>query len=123
MTRKTALTLWLLVSLCIAGCCSGGGGTQPSTTSTTNPPPTSAYVVDLTWEAPTASSDPVAGYNIYRAASGSSTYQLLNSSIGSSTSYSDTTVANNTSYTYYIESVDAEGNQSVPSNTYTVSIP
>jgi fibronectin type 3 domain-containing protein len=120
MTRKTALTLWLLVSLCIAGCGSGGGGTQPPTPT---PPTTSAYEVDLTWEAPTASSDPVAGYNIYRAASGSSTYQLLNSSIGSSTSYSDTTVANNTSYTYYIESVDAEGNQSVPSNTYTVSIP
>ena len=123
MARKTALTLWLPDSLCIAGCCSDLVGTQPPTTSTTNPPPTSAYEVDLTWDAPTASSESVAGYNIYRAASESSMYQLLNSSIESSTSYSDTTAANNTCYTYYVESVDAEGNQSEPSNTYTVSIP
>ena len=82
-----------------------------------------SYEVILTWDAPTASSIPVAGYNMYRAASGSSTYQLLNSLIESSTSYSDTTVANNTSYTYYVESVDAEGNQSAPSNSYTVSVP
>ncbi|MGB0082339.1 MAG: choice-of-anchor D domain-containing protein, partial [Terracidiphilus sp.] len=75
----------------------------------------SSYAVDLAWDAPTSSPDPVAGYDIYRAASGSSTYQLLNPSVNSSTSYTDTTVADNTSYTYYIESVDAEGNQSVPS--------
>ena len=35
----------------------------------------------------------------------------------------DSTVASNTSYSYYVESVDAEGGQSVPSNNYMVSIP
>ncbi len=84
---------------------------------------TTAYEVDLSWDAPTNSSDQVAGYDVYRAVSGSSAYQLLNPSVNSSTSYTDTTVADNTSYTYYIESVDAEGNQSVPSNSFTVSIP
>jgi fibronectin type 3 domain-containing protein len=88
-------------------------GTGVATSSETN----------LSWDAPTASSDPVAGYNIYRAVSGSSTYQMLNSSINTSTSYTDTTVASNTSYTYYVESVDAEGNLSVPSSSYTVSVP
>ncbi len=83
----------------------------------------SSYAVDLTWEAPASSPDPVAGYNIYRAVSGSFAYQLLNPSVNSSTSYTDTTVADNTSYTYYIESVDGESNQSVPSNSFTVSIP
>jgi hypothetical protein len=84
---------------------------------------TGSYSVDLTWDAPISTSDPVAGYNIYRAVSGSSMYQLQNPSVNSSTSYTDTTVVDNTSYTYFIESVDAEGNQSVPSNPFTVSIP
>jgi hypothetical protein len=82
-----------------------------------------SYEVNLTWDAPTSSPDPVAGYNVFRAVSGSSTYQLVNSTVNNSTSYSDTSVANSTSYTYYVVSVDAEGNQSVPSNTFTVSIP
>jgi hypothetical protein len=82
-----------------------------------------SYKVDLTWNAPTASADPVTGYNVYRATGGGATYQLLNSSINSTTTYSDTTVANSTSYSYYVESVDAQGNQSVPSNTFTVTIP
>ncbi|MFZ0304348.1 MAG: choice-of-anchor D domain-containing protein [Terracidiphilus sp.] len=83
----------------------------------------SSYEVNLTWDAPTGSSDPVTGYNIYRAVSGSSTYELVNSSLNSTTAYSDTTVQNSTSYIYYVASVDNEGNQSVPSNTFTVAIP
>ena len=82
-----------------------------------------AYRVNLTWNAPAASADPVTGYNVYRAVSGSTAYQLLNSAIDSATAYTDTTVASNTSYSYYVESVDAQGNQSVPSNTFTVTIP
>jgi len=102
----------LAFSLHLPGCGSGSGASSPS-----------SYEVNLTWDAPASSPDPVAGYNVYRAVSGSSTYQLLNSSVDTSTSYTDTTVADNTSYTYYVESVDAEGNQSVPSNTITISIP
>jgi fibronectin type 3 domain-containing protein len=81
------------------------------------------YEVILTWDAPTDSTDPVAGYNVYRAISGSSTYELLNSSLDATTTYTDATVQNATAYVYYVESVDAEGSDSVPSNTYTVSIP
>ena len=102
-------------------------------TSNASPPTTSislsgsgatvSYQVNLNWNAPTSSTDPVAGYNIYRAAGGSSSYQLLNASPDASTAYTDTTVQNNISYTYYVESVDAEGNQSTPSNTYSVNIP
>ncbi len=82
-----------------------------------------SYEVDLTWDAPADSSDPVVGYNIYRAVNGSSAYQLLNASYDSATSYADVTVASNTSYTYYIESVDAAGNSSIPSNAYSVLVP
>ncbi len=82
-----------------------------------------SYEVDLSWIAPADSSDSVVGYNIYRAVSGSSTYELLNASYDSATSYADVTVASNTSYTYYVESVDAAGNSSIPSNSYSVSVP
>jgi len=114
-SRSSRAILALLVlsfSLYLPGCGSGSGASSPS-----------SYEVNLTWDAPTSSPDPVAGYNVYRAVSGSSTYQLLNSSVDTSTTYTDTTVADNTSYTYYVESVDAEGNESVPSNTFTISIP
>ncbi len=82
-----------------------------------------SYEVILTWDAPTDSSDPALGYNVYRAISGSSTYELLNSSLDATTTYTDSTVQNATAYVYYVESVDAAGNPAVPSNTYTVSIP
>ena len=79
--------------------------------------------VTLTWDAPTDSSDPVAGYNIYREVGGSSFYQLLNSSLNATTTYTYATVQNGTAYVYYVESVDTQDNQSVPSNTFTISIP
>ena len=82
-----------------------------------------AYTVALTWSAPTSSTDPVAGYDVYRALSGSSTYQLLNPTPSTSTTYSDSSVANGQTYLYYVVSVDASGNQSSPSNTYTATIP
>ncbi len=82
-----------------------------------------SYEVDLSWDAPTSSSDPVAGYNIYRATGASSSYQLLNSSVNVSTAYTDATVQNGVSYTYYVVSVDAESNQSAPSSTSSITIP
>jgi fibronectin type 3 domain-containing protein len=83
----------------------------------------SSYEVSLTWNPPGESTDPVAGYYIYRAISGSSTYQLLNSSLDETTAYNDASVNRGTSYIYYVESVDGEGIHSAPSNRYTVSIP
>lgn len=80
-----------------------------------------SYEVELTWNAPTDSADPIVGYDIYRAVSGSTSYQLLNTSVA--TSYTDTTVQNGTDYTYYVVSVDASGNQSAPSNLFSASIP
>jgi hypothetical protein len=81
------------------------------------------YAVNLSWEAPTSSVDPVAGYNVYRAPSGSSTYALLNSSPETETSYMDSTVVNGQIYDYIAESVDASGIESIPSNVFTVTIP
>ena len=82
-----------------------------------------SYEVDLNWDAPSSSSEAVAGYDIYRAVSGSSSYRLLNSGINASTAYTDSTVADGTAYQYYVTSVDAAGNQSAPSNVFSVTIP
>lgn len=79
--------------------------------------------VNLAWNAPASSSDPVTGYDIYRAPDGTSSYQQLNSSPVTQTAYADTTTAGGQTYDYYVESVDSSGNSSVPSNTISVNVP
>lgn len=82
-----------------------------------------SYEVDLNWDPPTDSTDPVVGYDIYRAVGGSSSYQLLNSDVDDLAAYKDTTVLSGTSYTYYVVSVDGAGNQSSPSNLFSATVP
>jgi len=82
-----------------------------------------SYAVDLSWDAPSSSTDPVVGYNVYRSPSGSSTYQLLNSSVDTQTTYVDSRVQSGLSYDYIVESVDASGNESVPTSPIVVTIP
>jgi hypothetical protein len=81
-----------------------------------------AYAVDLSWDAPGNSDVPIAGYYIYRAPSGGSVYQLLNSSVDANTAYVDSAVQNGMSYDYYVESVSTSGMESVPSNTFSVTV-
>ncbi|HTV04907.1 MAG TPA: choice-of-anchor D domain-containing protein [Acidobacteriaceae bacterium] len=83
---------------------------------------TSSYEVNLSWTTPSSAADPVVGYNIYRSTGGNS-YQLLSSTTTSPTTYTDLTVVNGATYLYYVQSVDASGNQSAPSNVYTATIP
>jgi fibronectin type 3 domain-containing protein len=80
-------------------------------------------VVNLNWNAPANSPDPVAGYNVYRAPGASTTYQQLNASSLSQTAYVDDNVQDGQTYNYIVESVDAIGDTSVPSNTASVTIP
>lgn len=77
----------------------------------------------LSWNAPTSSTDAVVSYNVYRAASGSSSYSRINSSTETATTYTDATIASSTTYEYYVTSVDAQGNESTPSNTASATIP
>jgi Abnormal spindle-like microcephaly-assoc'd, ASPM-SPD-2-Hydin len=97
--------------------------TKPSVISLTGTGVAVGYQVNLTWDAPTDSAAAVVGYNIFRAPSGGSMYQQINSTEDSSTSYSDTTVASGTTYDYYVESVDSSGVSSVPSTTTSVAVP
>jgi hypothetical protein len=80
------------------------------------------YTVSLTWDAPTSSTDPVASYNVYRSPSGSSSYQLLGSVSDTQLAYMDANVQNGQTYDYIVESVDASGVESVPSNMASVVI-
>jgi fibronectin type 3 domain-containing protein len=86
---------------------------------TTSTPPE----VKLSWDAPSATSDPIVGYNVYREAQGSSSYSMLTSSVDTQTSYTDAAVQSGTTYDYVVKSVDSNGVESAPSNTIVVSVP
>jgi hypothetical protein len=81
------------------------------------------HQVTLTWDAPSSSPDPVAGYNVYRSAGAGAAYQLLNSSVDAQTTYVDSAVQPGLTYNYIVESVDNAGMESVPSNQATASVP
>jgi hypothetical protein len=82
------------------------------------------YSVQLSWDAPTSTNDPIAGYHVYRAASSTGTYQLISSVSGSTTStYQDSSVQSGASYTYEVRAVDDSGVESAPSNTSSATIP
>lgn len=80
--------------------------------------------VVLNWNAPTSTTDPVAGYNVYRASgAGSESFVLLNSGLNTQTTYTDNAVVSGEVYIYAVKSVDYSNVESVGSNQVTVTIP
>ena len=79
------------------------------------------WTVVLTWGAPKGGSA-IVGYNVYRAASGTRAYVLLNASPMTDTTYSDASPGAG-SWDYVVRSVDTSGVLSGPSNVYTAVIP
>jgi len=84
---------------------------------------TASHEVNLSWNAPSGSTDPIVGYNVYRSPSGSSTFEILNSSLVTFTTYADTTVQSGEAYDYIATSVDDAGVESAASNMFGVTIP
>jgi hypothetical protein len=84
---------------------------------------TGEHEVTLGWSAPSSSADPVAGYHIYRAAAGSTAFQLLNSSVETKTAYLDSSVTAGATYNYIVKSVDSSGAESKASNQIGLTIP
>lgn len=78
------------------------------------------YEVNLSWDAPASSADPITGYNVYRSAGAG--YQFLNA-VSGGTTYVDGSVQDGQTYNYQVTSVDASGVESSPSNIYTANIP
>lgn len=104
--------------LTVASNSSTGATTTVSLSGTGQP-----HEVQLAWNAPSGSSDPISGYRVYRASAGSSSYTLLNSTLDAQTSYMDNIGQSGASYQYYVTTVDSSGMESTPSNTATVTIP
>jgi len=82
---------------------------------------TTGHRVDLSWNAPAASSNPVANYKVYRATGSAGSFATL-ATTGQAT-YTDTAVQSGSTYRYYVTSLGSGGGESKPSNTFTVTIP
>ncbi|SPF48200.1 exported hypothetical protein [Candidatus Sulfotelmatobacter kueseliae] len=81
---------------------------------------TAIHVVELSWKAST--SDDVTGYNVYRCPDGV-TWKKINVSLIGSTVYSDSTVANETTYYYATTAVNIYGAESSMSGAVKAVIP
>jgi fibronectin type 3 domain-containing protein len=81
------------------------------------------HEIDLNWDAPASSPDPVAGYNIYRSTGSGGSFSKLNASPNSQVSYTDIAVQSATTYVYEVKSVDANGVESSASNQITLNVP
>lgn len=82
-----------------------------------------AHQVVLTWSAPASPADPIIGYDLYRTEGNSGPFEKVNASPLTATTYTDDTVQPGTVYIYYVVSVDAKGNRSRSSPTWSVTIP
>jgi hypothetical protein len=82
-----------------------------------------SHQVELSWIAPSATSDPIIGYNVYRSPSTSTSYVRLNGGTDYTTGYTDGTVQSGSSYKYIVKSVDSAGVESPASNATTVAVP
>jgi hypothetical protein len=79
------------------------------------------HEVDLSWNAPASSADPISGYNVYRSTGGS--FSLIGSVSNSVLTYVDSTVATGMTYNYVVKSLGYSGVESDGSNQATATIP
>lgn len=94
-----------------------GDGLSPTTPPST---PSVQHSVTLSWNASTSSS--ITGYRVYRSTVSGSDFSPLTSAI-SALSYTDSTVADGTTYYYVVTAVDSAGVESPYSNQVTAVIP
>ncbi len=80
---------------------------------------TTSHSVTLSWNPSTSSG--VTAYKVYRSTSATGTYTLL-SSVGTSNTATDSTVASGQTY-YYVVTAVSNGTESAHSNTATAVIP
>jgi hypothetical protein len=88
-------------------------------TGTGTPPP--QHSVNVSWTASTSTN--IIGYNVYRGVKSGGPYSEISSVLDASTLYTDTTVADGTTYYYVTTSVDSGNVESTYSNQTTAVIP
>ena len=113
-TPTTAATYSFAVK--VTGC--GGAVSQVSYKAVIQA--TANHVVDLSWTASTSAH--IVGYNVYRS-SDAATWQKINASLIASTLYSDSTVANSTTYYYAATAVDMYGHESTKTAAVKAVVP
>jgi hypothetical protein len=79
-----------------------------------------SHTVSLSW---TASTSVVSGYNVYRSTTSGTGYSKVNGSLVAAVNYTDSSVANGTTYYYVTKAVDSSGNESSNSNEAAAVIP
>ena len=102
---------------------STGGTFKVALSETATAQQPASHAVDLAWDAPSKSTDPVDSYQVDRAVSGSTQYSTVGTTPAASTTFVDTSVTAGQTYVYQVRSVDESGNTSTPSNTITLAIP
>ncbi len=96
----------------------GSGNTTPPSVPTGLTDPTdTASAVGLSWTASTDSTGTLAGYTVYR--NGTS----IGTTNASTTTFTDSTVAPSTTYTYTVDAFDTAGNHSAQSSPLQVTTP
>jgi hypothetical protein len=78
------------------------------------------HIVDLSWKASTTTD--VVGYNVYRSPN-AATWTQINPSLVASTLYTDSTVANGSTYYYAATAVDTTGHESMKSASAKAVVP
>lgn len=79
-----------------------------------------AHSATLTWVASTST---VSGYNVYRGSVSGGPYTLVNTSLITALTFTDSSVAAGQTYFYVTTSVDGSGTESVFSNEVTAVVP
>jgi hypothetical protein len=79
-----------------------------------------AHSVTLNW---TASTSTVAGYNVYRSAVSGGPYTKVNSTLITTTQYTDSTVQAGQTYFYVVTSLDSSSVESTFSNEVSATVP
>ena len=82
-----------------------------------------SHQVELSWNTPASSGDPIVAYNVYRASSGSSSFIRVNPSPDSTAAFTDSTVQSGAAYDYKVTCLDSAGLESSASNKISVRIP
>lgn len=98
------------VSCVFEGVCNGSGDTTPPATPNNLLASGGSNEITLSWS-PNSDSD-LAGYHIYRSESASGNYIRINSALHTTTNYTDSSLASNTTYFYKITAVDTSNNES-----------
>jgi hypothetical protein len=90
-----------------------------SLTGTGSTPP--QHQVELSWDASISSG--ITGYNVYRGSVSSGPYTKMNSVLGATTAYTDSSVTAGLTYYYVTTAVDTAGLESSYSNVVPATIP